>query len=404
VSTRIRVVKVLVAILASRLIAKEAAVKIIVLNRIVGSFTLLFLIIMATTLASAASPSVRQAKQEAEAKGYVFFTTHDEIVEGAKGAKEGRLRVFSGLEHHTFNPLVHAFRQKYPFITDIDASELDGVVAFQRFILEMKAGHAREWDVAHIPMDFAQEYPPYLKKYDILGMAKHGVLKIDPRMIYPLERNMVTITSNLSPVIYNKKLISDDKVPAKWEDFLKPEFKGRKFLMNLRSQHLAALVPAWGLDRTMDFARKLAAQQPAWGSGGTRLNTAITTGEHALLCCVNYSAARRSTDRDPTGSLNYKVVEPVPTRAVEHARAIFNTSAHPHSALLWLEFLASPEGQEIIDKHEPFRASVYSLGSEQARVTRGKELSVIDWNNFTKFQAYTEKIFAAWGFPKADRK
>jgi len=164
------------------------------------------------------------------------------------------------------------------------------------------------------------------------------------------------------------------------------------------------LVPAWGLERTLDFARKLAAQQPAWGSGGTRLNTAIATGEHSLLCCVNFSAARRSVSRDPTGSLNYKIVEPVPTRAVEHAIAILDTTDHPHAALLWLEFLASPEAQEIIDKHEPFRASVFSPGSAQAQVTRGKDLSVVDWDHFTKFQEYTEKVFEAWGFPKAGGK
>ena len=83
----------------------------------------------------------------------------------------------------------------------------------------MKAGQAKEWDVTHIPLDFAQEYPPYLLKHDILGMAKHSVLKIDPRMVSPVERNMITITSNVSVILYNRKLISDDKVPATWDDF-----------------------------------------------------------------------------------------------------------------------------------------------------------------------------------------
>jgi len=342
------------------------------------------------------------ASKEVTSDEYVRFSTHDEIVEGAK--KEGRLKMLSGLEQRTFAVLVDAFRRKYPFVASIDTSELDGVTAFQRFILEMKAGQAGDWDVAHIPMDVAENFPPFLKMYDLLGMAKLGVLKIDPRMIDPLKRNMISVTSNLSPILYNKNLISEEKVPGNWEDFLKPEFKGRKFLMNLRSQHLAALVPAWGLQRTIEFARKLAAQQPSWGSGGTRLATAVATGEHPFLCCVNYSSAERNVRKDRTGRLNYKIVEPVPTRVVEHARAIFKTAEHPYTGLLWLEFLASPEGQDIIDKNEPFRGSVYSPGSKQAQVTRGKDLSVVGWNDFTKFQSYTEKIFEAWGFPKADRK
>jgi hypothetical protein len=58
-----------------------------------------------------------EAKKEAEGKGYIFFTTHDEIVAMAK--KEGKLRVSSGLETPNFKPLIDGFKQKYPFITDI---------------------------------------------------------------------------------------------------------------------------------------------------------------------------------------------------------------------------------------------------------------------------------------------
>jgi len=44
-----------------------------------------------------------------------------------------------------------------------------------------------------------------------------------------------------------------------------------------------------------------------------------------------------------------------------------------------VEFLASPEGQEIIDKYDPLKASVYSPGSVHEQLTRGKQLSVVDW-------------------------
>jgi hypothetical protein len=107
--------------------------------------------------------------------------------------------------------------------------------------------------------------------------------------------------------------------------------------------------------------------------------------------------------KDPTANLRYKLVEPVPTRIIDDISGVLTTAEHPHSALLWLEFLASPEGQEIIDKYEPLRASVFTSGSAAAQVTRSKHLSVVDWDHFTKFQDYVEKIFAAYGFPKADK-
>src|SRR5262249_54767573 len=43
----------------------------------------------------------------------------------------------------------------------------------------------------------------------------------------------------------------------------------------------------------------------------------------------------------------------------------------------------------------PSAISVFSSNSAVARVTRGKELSIVDWDHFTKFQEYLEKIFAA---------
>jgi len=366
------------------------------------AFIILLLLTSLTINAGAAvAPSILQAKKEAQAKGYNFFTTHDEIVDLAK--KERKLGVVTGLESANFKPLINGFKQKYSFLNDIQIREISGTEAFQRFILEMKAGKSRDWDITDASLDFANEYMPYLMKYDILGMAKHGVLKIDPRIIHSAERNIVAVTSSISVIPYNKTLIAEDKVPAKWEDFLRPEFTGKKFVLDVRPLQVAGLVPAWGLDKTLDFARRLASQQPAWGRGATRVTTAVLNAEYPLYVGTNFSSINGAMHKDPTGNLRYKLVEPVPTRIIDDISGVLSTAEHPHSALLWLEFLASPEGQEIIDKYEPLRASVFTSGSAASQVTRGKHLSVVDWDHFTKFQDYVEKIFAAYGFPKADK-
>jgi len=68
-----------------------------------------------------------------------------------------------------------------------------------------------------------------------------------------------------------------------------------------------------------------------------------------------------------------------------------------------MRFQASPEGQEIMDKDWPFGASVLSPGSAQAEITKGRKLSVVDWNSYKKVDDYTEKIFSAHGFPKVQK-
>src|SRR5262245_5370133 len=364
----------------------------------------LFFLMWSTTVAGAASSPLVRAKEEAEAKGYVFFATHDEIVAEAKN--EGKLKVNTGLEKSNLAPLMKAFKQKYPFITDVYVEEITGLDAYQRFILELKSGQARQtrsWDIAQIPFDFAQEYMPYLAKYDVLGMAQQGVLKINPAMVHPVQRNIVGVTSSIRVVAYNTKLMAEDQLPSKWEDFLKPEFKGKKFIIDIRPLALAPLVPAWGLERTLDFARKLAAQQPVWVRGATRINTAIAAGEYSLFLGPSFSSIKRAMAKDVTGSLAYRIVEPIPTGVIDDAAAILSSADHPHAALLWFEFLASTEGQEIIDKYQPYEASIFTPGSAAEQVTRGKQLSVVDWNHASKFQDYMEKIIAASGFPKAEK-
>src|SRR5262245_44844267 len=130
------------------------------LNKVVGYFTLLLLSAAAPTHLEAASPDLLKAKQDAQARGYIFFATHDEIVAMAK--KEGKLKVSSGLETPNFKPLVDAFKQKYPFITDLQVAEIQGTDAYQRFLLEIRSGQAREWDITHIPPDFGKEYIAHL--------------------------------------------------------------------------------------------------------------------------------------------------------------------------------------------------------------------------------------------------
>ncbi len=374
------------------------------LKKIVVSFTLILLLVLATLMlaptnaVAAASPTLLGAKKEAESKGYIFFTTHDEIVAMAK--KEGKLGVMTNLDTPNLEPLIKGFKQKYPFIGDINIERMQGSDVYQRFLLEIKAGQAKKWDVVTTTFEFAREYMEYYMKQDIFGMAKHGVLKIDPRMVYPDGRNLLSFTSTILLGAYNKTLISEDKVPTKWEDFLKPEFKGKKFVLDIRPVPLAALVPAWGLEKVLDFARKLAAQQPVWARGNSRGVAFIAGGEYPIFFGPHLGAAKEAVGKDPA-SMSYKVIEPVPTMALDHSGGILKTADHPCAALLWLEFLVTPEAQQIIDKYEPFRASVFSSGSVVSQEVRGKKLSVVDWNHFAKFDGYTAKIFEAYGFPKA---
>jgi len=171
-------------------------------------------------------------------------------------------------------------------------------------------------------------------------------------------------------------------------------------VLDIRRKVLVALVPAWGLEKTLDFARKLAAQKPVWGRADTRIATIVLVGEHALCAGPNFDSVLRVKAKDVTDALGFKILEPVPVRLTE-TYSVLSAAESPFSGLLWLEFLTSPEGQKILDEHGPYEGSVFIPGTVQEQAARGKKLSVVDWNHYSKTQEYEKKIVEAYGFPQA---
>jgi iron(III) transport system substrate-binding protein len=359
------------------------------------ALVLVILGVPAAANAAAAGAALQKAKQEAEAKGFIFETSRDEIV--AKAKKEGKLRVLTSLENEALKPVSEAFKKKYPFI-DLRAEEIAGTDTYQRMLLEMKSGAASGWDVNYLTTDYYDDYFPYQKKFDVLGMAQQGVLQIPVGMIDPVNRNIVSYTTNTQVVAYNKKLISEDKVPNTWEDFLKPEFKGRKFVVDIRPQEVANLVPAWGLEKTLQFAKALADQSPIWVRGHSRTIAAITAGEYAMLLGANLNSTKRAMAKDRAGVLAYKVVEPIPIRIADH-EAVFGKAASPYAGLLWLEFIAGPETQQIINRDD--KGSVFFPGTTPHQLTQGRKVTLVAWEHAPKLEELQKKVFEAYGFPKA---
>jgi iron(III) transport system substrate-binding protein len=348
--------------------------------------------------AASLSPALLKAKQEAESAGYTLPLSHDEIV--AEARKEGKLRILGSFDSTTYNAIITAFKKHYPFI-DVYVQDMTGAVEPRRFLLELKAGRATEWDVFNLAPDFWTDGIPHTKKFDLLEMARHKVLAIPPAMIDPKHRTIVSMGSSIHAIGYNRKLISDDKVPHNWEDFLRPEFKGKKFLVDIRPLGFAAFAAGLGEKWALDYAAKIATQDPVWILGQSRSLTAIASETHSMLHLAYYHSCMRAAKKDVSGSLQCKVIEPVPGRLQEFG-TISATAPHPYSSLLWLEFQATPEGQKVISNYEPFNTSIYSSESALAKLIQGKTLSMNDWNTLHNTDAWLQMVFKAFGLPKAD--
>jgi ABC-type Fe3+ transport system substrate-binding protein len=372
------------------------------LHRVLSLFGSLFFV--STSLAAQPNAALLKTKQATEANGYIFETSHDEIV--AKAKKEGKLKVLTGLDPASHAPMIQSFKKKYPSIDPVEILELDNTEASQRFLSELKAGRGREWDVAYLSTEVYADYPPLARKFDILGMAEQGVLKISPRMVDPKYRTIVALGTTTSVSAYNKKLIAPERVPARWEDFLKPEFKGKKFLAEIIPYPFATF-PACpeeglGLEWALKLARGLREQDPIWVRGNTRAITAMAAGEYALHFATHYQSVARAISKDATGALQAKIIEPVPVRLTE-LKMVLNSAAHPYAGLLFIEHEASPEGQAIIDKYGPLKGSLFVPGSALAKALEGTKLCVSGFGEYGNSKKWMAMAVDAFGFPNARR-
>jgi iron(III) transport system substrate-binding protein len=350
----------------------------------------------ASTAVAASAPALQKSRQEAEAKGYVFLSSHDEIVKLAK--QEGRVDGIISLDPETFGPLTKAFKARYPFL-DLRLQEVTGTEATQRFLLEVQSGTAQV-DFTYISEDFYKGFITQGKKFDILGMAEHGILSLPVKMIDPLSRKAMSAATIFAIVAFNKCLLEAAKVPDRWEDFLRPDLKERKFLVDIRPFHYQSFAAGAGEEWMIDYARKIAAQNPVWIRGASRVLTQIATGEYLLHSGINYHSTMRAKEKERTGCLDLKIIEPVPVRLAE-PQMVLETAKHPHAGLLWLEFLGSGEAQAIIDKYEPLKSSIYTAGSAVEKVIRGKKIWLKDWRHYEKGPDWMGEAVKAFGFPKA---
>jgi ABC-type Fe3+ transport system substrate-binding protein len=231
-------------------------------------------------------------------------------------------------------------------------------------------------------------------------MAEQGVLKINPKLIDPENRSIVAIASGLCSIAYNKSLVPGDRVPNQLEDMLRPEFKGKKMVVDIRPHCMSALMVAQGEEWVVNFARKLKEQDPVWVRGNTRALTAISVGEYQMHQLTNYHSCVRAAQKDKTKNLVCKVIEPVSIR-IQEPDFIVKTATNVNAGLLFLEHEVSPEGQKILDEIEPMKSSIFGDGQVN-KLLKGKKISLNVFRTYHKTQGWMKMIVEAYGFPKAE--
>jgi iron(III) transport system substrate-binding protein len=258
------------------------------------------------------------------------------LMERAK--QEGTVSLYTSLAPTESKPLAEAFEKKYGVKVDLWRALSDKVL--QRAVSESQANrhtmdvvetNGPEMEAIAQEKVLAEVYSPYLADLPEGGIPPH-------RLWYPDRLNFFVVG-------YNTDKVKRSEIPATYEGFLDPKWKGRIGLEATDSEWMAALVKKWGEAKGMDYFRKLAAMKPDMRKGHVLLAQLVATGEVPVGLTM-YNANIESLKKKGA-PIDLVPVQPVIARP--QGIGVAKNAPHPAAALLFVDFVLSPEGQKLYE-------------------------------------------------------
>ncbi|HEX9455288.1 MAG TPA: extracellular solute-binding protein [Candidatus Binatia bacterium] len=264
------------------------------------------------------------------------------LYDGAK--KEAKLMWYTSLTGGPNTDVPKVFEAKYPGV-QVEVYRGDSDALISRIIQEAQA---KRYIVDSIETTFpilkvleeykllAPFFSPHLAQYpdDVKEKAAKG-------LVY-----WATDRESYVSVAYNTNVVQGNAVPKNFDDLLKPELKGKIGFAttDTGARAIAAMLAAKG----PEYVQKLKGQQVSLHSvSGRAILDMVISGELGLSPTVFLSHSRVSIAKG--APIKWAAMDLVPTNA--GGVALPANAPHPYAALLFGDFLLSPDGQKFLGKY-----------------------------------------------------
>ena len=266
------------------------------------------------------------------------------ILEGAR--KEKQVVVYTSLNTKDSVPITQAFEKKYGVKVELWRSSSEKVL--QRALTEARAGrhsvdafelNGPEMEALYREGLLEEFWSPHFKSLPPAAFAKH--------------RHYVADRFNFFTIAYNTRLVKPEEVPNSYEDLLHPRWVGKIGIEASDDDWFASIVKHMGEEKGLALFRKLAQMKPQLRTGHTLLAELVAAGEIPLVATIyNHNAERLVVNGAP---IKWKALDP--TFGRPNAVAVTKNAQRPHAAMLFVDFMLSPEGQELLKKRNRVPAS-----------------------------------------------
>lgn len=275
----------------------------------------------------------------------------------AAAQKEGKLSIYGVTDNEQTNHLIREFRSLYPAI-QVEYSNMSTTELYNRFISEMAAGSSADvtWS-SSMDLQVKLVNDGYAQPHKSPETAKL------PEWANWKNEAFGTTYEPIG-IVYNKRLVPAADVPQSHADFIKllttqaekykgkvttydPEKSGVGFMLVTQDKQVngtgyADLLKAFG-----------GVQVRVQASTGTMMER-IASGENLIGYNLNAAYALTRAKKDPAIGI---VLPKDYTLVISRVMFISKNAKNPNAAKLWLDFVLSAKGQEIIAN----KADLYAI-------------------------------------------
>ena len=303
-----------------------------------GLLMILLVVFLSTTSASA---QTAKPMSIADLAAYNKPDREKMLYEGAK--KEGKLMWYTSLTGGPNTEAPKVFETKYPGV-QLEVYRGDSDAIIQRVLQESQAKRflvdsiETTFPVLKVMQEYkllAAYFSPHLAQYP--DEAKE---KGNKGWVY-----WATDRESYIGLAYNTNVIQGGAVPKSFDDLLKPEVKGK--IGFATSDTGARVIAAMLASKGPEFVQKLTTQQITLHAvSGRAILDMVISGELGISPSVFLSHSRVSIAKG--APIKWVAMDLVPTNAGGVALPL--NAPHPYAALLFGDFLLSPEGQKFLGK------------------------------------------------------
>ncbi len=278
----------------------------------------------------------------AELATYSGVDREQMLAAGAK--KEGKIVWYTALAGNSYRELAKAFETKYG--VQVESYRGTSKDLISKFLAEAQA--------KRYLMDVAESSPPLLMLMQALKFlqpfSNQFVNKLIPDAREEAGKGVVywgTVRESYMGFAYNKDKLPASAVPKNYDDLLKPALKGRMSFVttDTGSRTVGGMLRAKG----DEYLKKLRGQDITMHSvSGQALNDMIISGEVEASPTIFRNHALVAAQKK--APVVWVAMDIVPASAGSAGLSI--QAPHPYAAVLFVDFLFSPDGQKILEAYD----------------------------------------------------